>query len=491
MAIERSAQFGTGAGPGAPAGASTDRRAAPPEERIGEYAVLGKVGSGGMATVWRVRGPGGGVHALKEMKPQAEAKREMARRFKQEFEVTSRLQHRGIVGVHDFFAFQDTFHIVMEWVDGLDLRDVLRHGGTLDDGRLALLGAEVAAALGAAHAQGVLHRDLKPENVLLSRRGQPKVTDFGVARVLGTRLTATGVVVGSPAYMSPEQLAGVSGQDLEAASDVYALGVMLYELGEGRDPLGLKKHEDLLVVLRAKREQKPKKMKLVEDGELQSLILRCLEVEPADRPSSMDDLAHELKRVARRWRVGRQDLEFLARVALERRERGEKARGEAAPRLADVLASGGPHMAEAPPAAPALPRQPAQEPRPAAAAPALRPSPPAAGPEAPRRGGPAPLLAVPRGVAARPATVPAAERWDGAARSPSEPADLDLGTSTSDRALSRATELSVKRSARRQRVGIVSWLAFLLFAGTVVLLAASASLTGSPLGLLEAMVPLP
>ena len=79
-----------------------------------------------MATVWRVRGPGGKIHALKEMRPQAEAKREMTRRFKQEFEVTARLSHRNIVGVRDFFAAQDPFHIVMEWIDGPDLRDVIR-----------------------------------------------------------------------------------------------------------------------------------------------------------------------------------------------------------------------------------------------------------------------------------------------------------------------------------------------------------------------------
>ena len=116
---------------------------------------------------------------------------------------------------------------------------------------MALIGSQIASGLAAAHAQGILHRDLKPENILMNRRGQVKITDFGVARVSGTRLTATGIIVGSPAYMSPEQLSGVAGQKLTPATDVYSLGVMLYELAEGRDPLGLKKREDLLVVLRA------------------------------------------------------------------------------------------------------------------------------------------------------------------------------------------------------------------------------------------------
>ena len=151
---------------------STSRLASPPEERIGEYRILEKAGSGGMATVWRVRGPGGKVHALKEMRPQAEARREMTRRFKQEFEVTSRLDHRNIVRVTDFFAAQETLHIVMEWIEGLDLRGVMKHAGLLDDGRLAAAAADIEAGLAAAHAAGVLHRDLKPENVMLDHRGR-------------------------------------------------------------------------------------------------------------------------------------------------------------------------------------------------------------------------------------------------------------------------------------------------------------------------------
>jgi serine/threonine-protein kinase len=411
-----------------------------------------------MATVWRVRGPGGKIHALKEMRPQAEAKREMTRRFKQEFEVTSRLSHRNIVGVRDFFAAQDTFHIVMEYIDGPDLRDVVRYAGLFDAGRLALVGAQIASGLAAAHAEGILHRDLKPENILVTRRGQVKITDFGVARVTGTRLTATGIIVGSPAYMSPEQLAGVSGQKLGTAADVYSLGVMLYELGEGRDPLGLRKHEDLLTLLRTKRDKRPRPMRKITHEGLQQLLLSFLEPKALDRPDDMERIARELRRIAREEGAQREDLEYLVRVAMENRSEKRKAKGAnapirpATPNLADLV--------EAEAAAPA-PLRPSS-PRGAPAPPRSR---------APRRRPPAPPLPEPG-----PRLDPSAEE--------------DFGSGS--RRLSRVDQLSVKRrAARSEGIGLMSWAVVILFGAVVVFLGASASLTGSPLGLLEALVPLP
>jgi len=427
-------------------------------DRIGEYRVIDRVGSGGMATVWRVRGPGGKIHALKEMRPQAEAKREMTRRFKQEFEVTSRLSHRNIVSVRDFFAAQDTFHIVMEYIDGPDLRDVVRYAGLFDAGRLALVGAQIASGLAAAHSEGILHRDLKPENILVTRRGQVKITDFGVARVTGTRLTATGIIVGSPAYMSSEQLAGVSGQKLGTAADVYSLGVMLYELGEGRDPLGLRKHEDLLTLLRTKRDKRARPMRKITHEGLQQLLISFLEPKAPDRPDDMERIARDLRRIAREEGAQRQDIEYLVRVAMENRKEKRKAKGAnapmrpATPNLADLV--------EAEPAAPA-PVRPSSPPR--------APAPPRS--RAPRRRPPAPPLPEP-----------------GPRLDPSPEEDFGSGS----RRLSRVDQLSVKRrAARSEGIGLMSWAVVILFGAVVVFLGASASLTGSPLGLLEALVPLP
>ena len=444
---------------------TTKRVDLPVEDRIGAYTVLGKVGEGGMATVYRVKGPGGKVHALKELRPQREARREMERRFKQEFEVTANLSHRNIVEVRDFFAAQETLHLVMEWVDGPDLRDVLKFAGTLGDGILAYIGAEIASGLAAAHGQGVLHRDLKPENVLMNRRGQTKIADFGVARVTGTRLTATGIIVGSPAYMSPEQLAGVSGQRLAAASDVYSLGVMLYELGEGKDPLSLRKHEDLLTVLKAKREKRPRRMKRIADPDLQGLILECLEPEPEHRPVDMEIVARRLRRIARRAMIARADTRHLVDIALTNREQKKRSQGEVAPsRPRDEPSA---PWDDIPSAADELePEPPAPAPEPVAV-------------ERPRRRPRAPARP-------EPPPVPPPEAWDRADR---RSRDRDFGSGS--RRLSRLTDLSVKRRGARGETSLLAWAVLLLLAAAVVFLGASASLTGSPLGLLEVLVPLP
>jgi len=451
------------------------KRVALPADRIGAYTVIDQVGEGGMAKVYRVKGPGGRVHALKELRPQREAVKETQRRFKQEFDVTSKLSHRNIVSVRDFFAAQETFHLVMEWVDGLDLRDVLRFGGTLDDGRIASIGAEIASGLAAAHAQDVLHRDLKPENVLMSKRGQVKVTDFGVARVLGTRLTATGIIVGSPAYMSPEQLAGVSSQKLSASSDIYSLGVLLYELGEGRDPLGLRKHEDLLTVLKAKRDSHPKAMRRIRDPDLAELILQCLEPEEEDRPAEMEKVARALRRVARRSKVKRADIEFLVGSAILNRDAKRSSKGAPAP---------------------LRPPDPAPEPEAEAAAPWKRLAERKRARDDPRTRPPADVSdevpasrahrSTPVDLRPEPAPSTPPEAWDRADRTV---ADRDFGTGS--RRFSRVTELSVKRLRARAEGSALSWFALLLLALGVIFLATSASLTGSPLGLLEVLVPMP
>ncbi len=474
--------------------ASSTQRVAPPEHTIGEYDVLRQLGSGGMATVYLVRGPGGKVHALKEMKPQAEAKREMTRRFKAEFKVASSLTHRNIVAVHDFFPADGTLHIVMEYVDGLDLRSVLKWGGTLDDGRLALVGADIAAGLACAHASGVLHRDLKPENVMLGRRGHVKVTDFGVARVEGTRLTATGIIVGSPAYMSPEQLAGVPGQKLTPEADVYSFGALLYELGEGRGPLHFKKHEDLLTVLRAKREKKPRKMRRIKDPELAELILACLSPEKTDRPEAMSDVSMRLRRVARRAGTSRGDVQHLSAVALDGRDAGIKSNNEPAPLpAASPLPSPPPPSrarmpaAAAAGAARAVPERPPWSGR-GWEAPAM---PPSLESRAPRRARARAAAAAPPPVARAAPAVPETPIGPASARPAAEPVE-DWGGTSSVRAAGRTSELSVKRRrAEEESAGIVAWLALLLFGAAVLFLGASASLTGSPLGLLEQWIQLP
>ena len=429
---------------------TTARITSPAEERIGDYTILSRIGSGGMAHVYQVRGPEGRLLALKEMKPQAEARREMTRRFRQEFEVTARLDHANIVRVHDFFPAQDTLHIVMEWVDGCDLRAVLRYAGTLDPGRLAHIGAQVAKGLSSAHEQGILHRDLKPENVLMSRKGRANVADFGVARLQGTRLTATGIILGSPAYMSPEQLAGVSGQRLSAQADIYSFGVLLYELLEGKDPFRLKRHEDLLTVLSKKREKAPTRMRRAEDDDLRELILACLAPEPDQRPSSMQDVARTLNRIARRHKIRVSDVRALVGLAMDNQRDGRKAGGQPAP----LPTAEAPSPSEAPSGRTKRTLQAKQTKR-------------------PRR-------------SRRPAPPQPVEELE-----PAQAGQASLRVESTGSHAGRATELSLKRRAAGEGGSAVAWLAFLVFVASVVFFAVSASLTGSPLGLLEQWVQIP
>ena len=441
---------------------TTERRPKPSNDRIGDYELIQRLGAGGMANVYKVRDESGRIFALKELRPQGGAKGEMTRRFRTEFEITRRLDHENIVVVHDFFPADHTFHIVMEYVDGLDLRELSKRFDSLPVGILAMLGAEIAAGLRHAHEMQVLHRDMKPENVLLSREGQVKVADFGVARLAGTRLTTTGIIVGSPAYMSPEQLAGVNGQDLTATTDIYALGVMLYELGEGKDPLGLKRSQDLLTVLRMKREKKPRKMTRLADPDLCALLLRCLASKDTDRPESMAEVEAVLRRVARNHGVRVGDLRGLVAHALD-------------PAVAKA-ASG---------------RRSDRTPSPAGLArPQLLPATSVHGAVGPSPYHPPPPVADDFDRAPEPAR---ARLHSAELRAPvQDGADPDGLREVAPRRGGRARDWSLKkRSVDPDPNRPIAWLAIGLFVLAVIFLGVSSALTGSPLGLVEALVPSP
>jgi serine/threonine-protein kinase len=181
---------------------------------------------------------------------------------------------------------------VLEYVDGRDLAKELRRLGRLEHARVAELGAQAAAALAHAHERGLVHRDVKPQNLLLARDGTLKVSDFGIARVVdGTQLTQVGTVLGTAAYLAPEQAAG---EEVTAAADVYALGAVLYELLTGKAPYDASTVAEL--VRRRAEGEPPPPSALVPDVpvELDSLVLACLRETPDERPS-----AGEVERVLR------------------------------------------------------------------------------------------------------------------------------------------------------------------------------------------------
>ncbi|WP_254792965.1 serine/threonine-protein kinase, partial [Streptomyces sp. CC77] len=217
----------------------------------GRYRLLGPLGEGGMGVVWRARDEVLGREvAVKEVRAPAglgaEDVRRLYARLEREAWATARIAHRNVVTVHDVAAEDGRPWIVMELVRGLTLAEVLQAEGPLPPRRAARIGAEVLAALRAAHEAGVLHRDVKPGNVMLGNDGRVVLTDFGIALVEGSpQLTVTGELVGSPEYLAPERAMGrASGP----ASDLWSLGVLLYAAVEGGTPF---RRDTVLGTLRA------------------------------------------------------------------------------------------------------------------------------------------------------------------------------------------------------------------------------------------------
>lgn len=263
----------------------------------GRYEIHRRLARGGMAQVYLARDRSlDRPVAIKELVPEFATDPSFVERFRREAQAAANLAHPNIVGVYDWGTQDGTYFIVMEYIDGPSLSQVIRRDGPLHPRRAAELAGEVAGALGFAHSRGVVHRDVKPGNVLLTGSGQSKVTDFGIARALSSPdedLTQAGSVMGTATYFSPEQ---AQGQPVDPRSDLYSLGVVLYEMVTGRAPFT--GDTPLAIAYKHVQDQPAAPNTVIGDlpQGLNAIIMKLLSKRPDDRYASAEELRMDLRR---------------------------------------------------------------------------------------------------------------------------------------------------------------------------------------------------
>ncbi len=250
---------------------------------IGGYRVVCQSAKGGMSRIYQVKDAGNRTLAMKELRLELTDKRETKLRFKYEYEAIKGIKHPNVVRVYDFLEEMGTCQIIMEFIDGISLRELIRKNGPLPEETATGIALIIAKSLAYIHKKNILHRDLKPDNILISKKGIIKLTDFGIARTENIALTQTGFMVGTPAYMSPEQLEGKRGQELDERSDIYSLGLMTYEMLTKKLPFSIKKNEDIFRVINIKTKTKPRPLPSKFDPELSALLEGMLKTYPEER----------------------------------------------------------------------------------------------------------------------------------------------------------------------------------------------------------------
>jgi serine/threonine protein kinase/tetratricopeptide (TPR) repeat protein len=263
----------------------------------GRYQIIEELGKGGMGKVYKADD----IElkekvALKLIKPEISADKNTVERFQNELKFARKIVHKNVGRMYDLGKEEGSYYITMEYVEGQDLKGLIRQSGQLAIGTTISIAKQICEGLAEAHKLGVIHRDLKPSNIMVDRDGQVRIMDFGIARSLkGKGITGAGVIIGTPEYMSPEQ---VEGKDVDHRSDIYSLGAILFEMVTGRVPfegdtpftVGVKHKSEIPVDPREINAQVPE--------DLSRIILKCLEKEREIRYQSAGEVRSELVKIA-------------------------------------------------------------------------------------------------------------------------------------------------------------------------------------------------
>ncbi|MDY0003466.1 MAG: serine/threonine-protein kinase [Polyangia bacterium] len=285
-------------------------RSTAPTLRIGPYRIEREIGSGGMSVVYKsVQDNLARPVAIKVLRADVASQPHLVERFDREALSLARLQHENILQIFEYRTDDALRYMVTELLEGVDLYDVLERHEKVPFDVAAIVGLQVARALDYAHSRGVIHRDVKPANIMFTVSGDIKLMDFGIARQehFGD-LTQTGAGVGTPSYMSPEQILG---EKLDGRTDIWSLGVVLYQMITGQKPFV---QDDVRTVLHKIRVDRPAPPRAIDPGiprELERIVLRCLEKGPEDRYPVAQHLALALERFVAARLTTPQELRLL------------------------------------------------------------------------------------------------------------------------------------------------------------------------------------
>jgi serine/threonine protein kinase/Tfp pilus assembly protein PilF len=262
----------------------------------GRYQVIEELGKGGMGKVYKVIDTKVKEKvALKLIKPEIASDRETVERFSTELRLARRIRHKNVCGMFDLGEAEGAHFITMEYVSGEDLKSFIRRSRQLVAGTAIFIAKQVCDGLAEAQRLGVVHRDLKPGNIMIDREGNAKIMDFGIARSISVKgITGAGVMIGTPEYMSPEQ---VEGKEVDQRSDIYSLGIILYEMLTGQVPFEGDTPFTIGVKQKSEIPKDPKELNALIPQDLSRLVLKCLEKDKERRYQSADELRADLEKI--------------------------------------------------------------------------------------------------------------------------------------------------------------------------------------------------